>query len=312
MKSKLKLAIYEACEDGIISAEDAQTYLNFVECADLGDPDDVDVLTEMVDAISYDGEAMYETKDTLVEAIGEAYEEGKISAEDANTYLEFVECADLEDPDDVDVLTEMVDAISYGDYYLEKSEVHPQSKSYKKTKRSSKLKAKNAANKGKIAANKGKLLKGAAIAGGVAAAVGAGYAAGKSTSDKKHDKFIKYLNNELTNKTAEYADAKEKLRSKNDALLKRISELESDRRALAFKAGRAGVADSIKNRAHVDLDDYKNPPSTPTYARPSSLAPNSLAPSSSRPVKLTAADIAARRKPIQPSSSRPGRKPGRR
>ena len=66
MKSKLKLAIYEACEDGIISAEDAQTYLNFVECADLEDPDDVDVLTEMVDAISYDGEGYYESAEDYV------------------------------------------------------------------------------------------------------------------------------------------------------------------------------------------------------------------------------------------------------
>lgn len=67
MKSKLKLAIYEACENGVISAEDAQTYLEFVECADLEDASDVDVLTEMVDAISMsDEDVVYESAEDYV------------------------------------------------------------------------------------------------------------------------------------------------------------------------------------------------------------------------------------------------------
>lgn len=129
MKSKLKLAIYEACENGVISAEDAQTYLNFVECADLDDAEDVTVLTEMVDAISCaDDEAVYE------------------SAEDY-------------------VL----------DYLMEKAEkAEKASLKDKLTKKKAEPEKKSAKLKAKIAANKGKILKGAAIVGGVGAGV-AGY-----------------------------------------------------------------------------------------------------------------------------------------
>lgn len=134
MKSKLKLAIYEACENGVISVEDAQTYVNFVECADLDDADDVDVLTEMVDALADDGDAYYESAEEYVL-----------------------------------------------DYLMEKAE--KKEKFSLKDKLGKKKETKFARLKAKLAANKGKILKGAAIAGGVGAAVGAGVA-GYKNKDK--------------------------------------------------------------------------------------------------------------------------------
>lgn len=121
MKSKLKLAIYEACENGVISAEDAQTYLNFVECADLDDAEDVTVLTEMVDAISCADD----------EAVCESAEEYVL------------------------------------DYLMEKAEkAEKASLKDKLTKKKADPEKKSAKLKAKIAANKGKILKGAAGANG--------------------------------------------------------------------------------------------------------------------------------------------------
>lgn len=130
MKSKLKLAIYEACENGVISAEDAQTYLNFVECADLDDAEDVTVLTEMVDAISCaDDEAVYESaEDYVLDYLMEKAEKA--------------EKASLKDK-------------------LTKKKAEPE-------KKMAKLKAKIAANKGKIAAG---ALGAAAVAGASVAGV---------------------------------------------------------------------------------------------------------------------------------------------
>ena len=136
MKSKLKLAIYEACENGVISVEDAQTYVNFVECADLYDADDVDVLTEMVDTLADDGDAYYESAEEYVL-----------------------------------------------DYLMEKAEKKEKSNlkdKLGKKKNGAGQETKFARLKAKLAANKGKILKGAAIAGGVGAAVGAGVAGYKN------------------------------------------------------------------------------------------------------------------------------------
>ena len=133
MKSKLKLAIYEACENGVISVEDAQTYVNFVECADLDDADDVDVLTEMVDALADDGDAYYESAEEYVL-----------------------------------------------DYLMEKAEQKEKSslkdKLRKKKDTDTKQETKFARLKAKLAANKGKIAKGALAALGAGAAVGAGVA----------------------------------------------------------------------------------------------------------------------------------------
>lgn len=158
MKSKLKLAIYEACENGVISAEDAQTYLNFVECADLDDAEDVTVLTEMVDAISCaDDEAVYESAEEYVL-----------------------------------------------DYLMEKAEkAEKASLKDKLTKKKAEPEKKSAQLKAKIAANKGKILKGAAIAGGVGATV----VAGVKNKDKIAD-ALKNVKHDISMNTAARRQAK--------------------------------------------------------------------------------------------------------
>lgn len=65
MKSRLKLAVYEAAENGTLGVNDAAAYLDFIECADLNDAEDVDVLTEMVDTLA-GGEAYYESAEEAV------------------------------------------------------------------------------------------------------------------------------------------------------------------------------------------------------------------------------------------------------
>ena len=140
MKSKLKLAIYEAYENGVISEDDAETYLGFVECADLDDADDIDVLTEMVDALADDGDAYYESAEEYVL-----------------------------------------------DYLMEKAEQKEKSslkdKLRKKKDTDTEQETKFARLRAKLAANKGKIAKGALAALGAGATIGAGVAGYKHKDD---------------------------------------------------------------------------------------------------------------------------------
>ena len=244
-------------------------------------------------------------KKEIVELITEAYNNDEITAEDAMSYAEFVECADLEDGDDVDLLTEMVDMLGFIDTVYESG--NKIEKAQKKAEKKKKYKEKLANAKATIAANKGKILKGAAIASGVGAAVGAGYVAGKSTSDKKHGEIIKGLNSELTKKTADYDKVKNafkqanlkkrseqlwsntlrdqrnnlqqelknrtmndqmnmaKLINSNETLKKQLADAKKDaeayaqhKRADAYTKALANAGNSIKDRAHVNLDDFND------------------------------------------------------
>ena len=56
MKNELFEIITESYENGKITISEAQDYVNFVECVDFNDSDDVDTLTEMVD---------YESKESI-------------------------------------------------------------------------------------------------------------------------------------------------------------------------------------------------------------------------------------------------------
>lgn len=251
-------------------------------------------------------------KNDLLEIIVEAYNNDEISTEDAVAYSEFVECADLENVSDVEVLTEMVDSLlpsDCDDYYIEKSCGGSKSKPNNKEKKQSKFKAKLANAKAKISANKGKIAAGAAIGLGGAAL---GYAGAKSKSNKVISNLenrtadLMTRNSELVNRNSALKDAfksankakrneikssrnllnqrnglQKEVQSKDDAFrdmavryadqisnnaklrrhldtaLKDSDELRTIRRAEVYRKAREngynGVKDSINNRAHVDL-----------------------------------------------------------
>ena len=97
----------------------------------------------------------------ILDIITEAYNNEEISPEDAIAYANFVECADLSDGDDVEILTEMVDILSCtDDYYMPESRNLGSEVANKK--KESKAKAKLANAKAAISRNKRKILLGGA------------------------------------------------------------------------------------------------------------------------------------------------------
>ena len=243
----------------------------------------------------------------ILDIITEAYNNDELSAEDAVAYADFVECADLNDGDDVEILTEMVDILAYDDdcYMMEKK---TDTKNDSKEKKKSKFKAKLANAKAFVSRNKGKIAAGVLGAAGIA---GAGYAAGRTGSNRRHAGVIQGLNDELSKKSADYdkvknafkqANAQKRdnadiisrfrtaydalgnsydrarernsnLRSDNSKLLAKVDALQKDaeayklhKRADAYSKALAHAGDSIKNRASVNLDDA-NKPSVGPYAK---------------------------------------------
>ena len=243
----------------------------------------------------------------ILDIITEAYNNEEISPEDAIAYADFVECADLSDGDDVEILTEMVDILSWDDdYYM--TEGRNIGKKVAKEKKESKFKAKLANAKAAISRNKGKILAGTAIAAGIA---GAGYAAGRTGSNRRHAGVIQGLTDELSKKSADYDKVKNafrqanaqkrdkahsisrltnayaalgnsydrmrernrvlnsdnsKLLAKVDALQKDVNSYNMEKRADAYRKALAHAGDSIKNRASVNLDDV-NKPSVGPYTK---------------------------------------------
>ena len=189
----------------------------------------------------------------ILDIITEAYDNDEISPEDALAYADFVECADLSDGDDVEILTEMVDILSWDDdYYM--TEGRNIGKKVAKEKKVSKFKAKLANAKAAISRNKGKILAGAAIAGGVGAAVGAGYAAGRSGSNRRHAGVIQGLTDELSKKSADYDKVKNAFKQANDK--KRTTRLWNSR----LRDQRDNLRDELSklSKKSADYDKVKN------------------------------------------------------
>lgn len=292
-------------------------------------------------------------KKEIVELITEAYNNDEITAEDAMSYAEFVECADLEDGDDVDLLTEMVDMLGFADTVYESG--NKIEKAQKKAEKKEKYRAKLANAKAAISRNKGKILAGAAIATGIASA---GYAAGRTGSNRRHAGVIQGLNDELSKKSADYDKVKNafkqanaqkrdkahdistlknayvaldnsydrmrkrardlnsdnsKLLAKVDALQKDVNSYNMRKRADAYSKALAHAGDSIKNRASVNLDDVNKPSVTQDQLDKLNRKVNaSIGRNSKYPERLTTASIAAKSRPIEVTNSRPGSRPGRR
>lgn len=294
----------------------------------------------------------------ILDIITEAYNNEEISPEDAIAYADFVECADLSDGDDVEILTEMVDILSCtDDYYM--TEGRNIGRKVAKEKKQSKFKAKLANAKAAISRNKGKILAGAAIATGIA---GAGYAAGRTGSNRRHAGVIQGLTDELSKKSADYDKVKNafkqansakrseqlrgnrllsqrnslqdalknqttnnqmnmaKLINSNATLKKQLADAKKDveayaqhKRADAYSKALAHAGDSIKNRASVNLDDVNKPSVTQDQLDELNRKVNtSIGRNSKYPERLTTASIAAKSRPIEVTNSRPGSRPGRR
>ena len=141
-----------------------------------------------------------------MELILESYECGDIDIDDANTYIEFVEYADLEDIGDIDVLTEMVDLlIDDGDMYYEngnKPKLTPE--------QAARRKAEKKAKRMKVLKTGGKVL----ALGGLAAGAGL---AGYKASDKKNHEKIQELDKKLQVTKDAFKQANAAKRSERDA-----------------------------------------------------------------------------------------------
>ena len=265
-------------------------------------------------------------KNELLDIITEAYNNDELSAEDAVAYADFVEYADLDDDEDVEILTEMVDTLTYDDdYYM--MEKKTDTKNDSKEKKKSKFKAKLANAKAFVSRNKGKIAAGALGAAGIAGAAGLGYAAGRTGSDRRNAATIQGLNAKLDETRSLFKQANAAKRSATRAnadLGDRIKGLQNSvnayKRADAYRNAKAGVADYIQSRRRdgANIDMYRpdtassGDSQTTRLLGTGSSAPRSLAPSSSSPKRLSTSDISSRNKPIQVSNRKPGGRPGRR
>ena len=152
----------------------------------------------------------------ILDIITEAYNNDELSAEDAVAYADFVEYADLNDGDDVEILTEMVDILAYDDdcYMMEKK---TDTKNDSKEKKKSKFKAKLANAKAFVSRNKGKIAAGVLGAAGIAGAAGIGYAAGKTGSDRRNSTTIQGLNDALSAKSKKLDETRQLFKQANAA-----------------------------------------------------------------------------------------------
>ena len=84
MKYEILDIITEAYDNDEISPEDALAYADFVECADLSDGDDVEILTEMVDILSWDDDYYMTEGRNIGKKVAKEKKESKFKAKLAN------------------------------------------------------------------------------------------------------------------------------------------------------------------------------------------------------------------------------------
>lgn len=153
-------------------------------------------------------------KSDILDLIIEAYNNDMISADDAVAYTEFVECANLEDVNDVNNLMEMSNALGRELYLTEKAF------SKKPVKKESKFKAKVANVTAKLNKHKKKIATGAAIVGaGVLGYTAAKLGDKKKVNDLKSALDFEKGNNQVLSSTIQRRNNEyESLNKKYDAV----------------------------------------------------------------------------------------------